>query len=91
MTTKEAVSDYKELMFKIAKAVDQLGYVRERMHYINEQMGWDGMFELNFDTALRELAIVEAAAITYSFEDEYRSKEIANYESQLNALKDCEK
>lgn len=72
MNTEEAIQDYKELTYKLAKAVDQLAFIKERMDYINNEMKWDGMFEIDFSNALVSLAKVESAAILYTFEDEFR-------------------
>ena len=56
------------------------------MNYINTEMEWDGLFEVNFDTALRELAEVESAAIIYTLEDEFENDEnSANYNLNNNA------
>lgn len=75
MNTNDAIEQYRELTYKLAKAVSQLSYIRDRMNYINTQMEWDGLFEVNFDTALRELAEVESAAIIYTLEDEFACDE----------------
>ena len=75
MNTEDAIEDYRKLTCKLAKAVSQLSYIRDRMNYINTEMEWDGLFEVNFDTALRELAEVESAAIIYTLEDEFENDE----------------
>ena len=43
-------------------------------------MDWDGLFEIDFSTALEKLASVQAAMVTYSYEDDY-------HESDLNDAK----
>ena len=75
MNIEDAIEDYRKLTYKLAKAVSQLSYIRDRMNYINTEMEWDGLFEVNFDTALRELAEVESAAIIYTLEDEFENDE----------------
>lgn len=44
---------------------------RSTCRFINEQMGWDGMFESDFETAISKLGNVLAACVTYAFEDKY--------------------
>jgi len=46
------------------------------MEYINSEMKWDGMFEIDFDKAMVSLAKVQSAAILYSLEDEYDNKDV---------------
>jgi len=58
MTKEEAIETYEELTYDLAKAVGKISDIKERMSYVNDQMGWDGMFELDFENALAKLADV---------------------------------
>lgn len=87
----EAIQEYEELTYSLAKEVAKLNEIRQRMRHINESMGWDGMFELDFDEAMVNLANVEAAAITYTLEKKYRENDIKQLREQADALDDCRK
>lgn len=49
-------------------------------------MEWDGLFEIDFDNALKALANVESAAIIYSLEDDFRQSDIEQLRQQADAL-----
>lgn len=87
MTKENAIKQYKKHLYDLAKNIAKLSEIKESVGYINDQMGWDGLFEFDFDTAISKLANVQAAMVCYSFEDEYRKDDIHEYESSLNALK----
>lgn len=86
MDKDEAIERYRRLTYKLAKAVGTLAEIREQMTYVNSQMEWDGMFELNFDTALKELAVVQSAAVVYMLEDEFRRSDIEELRRNADAL-----
>ena len=86
MTQKEALQEYEELTYDLAKVVGKLDSIRQRMKYINAKMSYDGMFELDFDNAMVSLANVQAAAICYTLEEKYRDRDIKQYRDEANAL-----
>ena len=71
ITEKEAISRYEEITYEMSKHIGCLNQMYDTVHWINEQMGWDGMFETEFEEALVKLGNVLAACVTYSLEDKY--------------------
>jgi len=71
MTQKEAVSEYERLTYDLSKHMSCINDIYSRCHHINEEMGWDGMFEIDFEDALRKLGNVLAACVCYTLEDKY--------------------
>jgi hypothetical protein len=59
------------MTYEMSKHIACLNQIYDNMHWINDQMGWDGMFETDFETALAKLGNVLAASVTYSLEDKY--------------------
>lgn len=86
MTNEEATAEYEELTYDLAKVVSKLDTIRQRMKYINSQMGYDGMFEIEFDEAMVSLANVESAAICYTLEEKYRDRDLKMYRDEAKAL-----
>ena len=80
MKQEKAIEDFKKLTYDLAKTISKLAFIKERTDYIVNAMDWDGLFEIDFSTALEKLASVQAAMVTYSYEDEY-------HESDLNDAK----
>ena len=80
MKQEEAIEDFKKLTYDLAKTISKLIFIKERTDYIVNAMDWDGLFEIDFSTALEKLASVQAAMVTYSYEDDY-------HESDLNDAK----
>ena len=80
MKQEEAIEDFKKLTYDLAKTISKLIFIKERKDYIVNAMDWDGLFEIDFSTALEKLASVQAAMVTYSYEDDY-------HESDLNDAK----
>lgn len=90
MNKKDAIKDYEKLTYELAKSVSKISYVYSRIKFINEQMGWDGMFECDFEEALAKLSNVQASMITYSMEDKFRKSDIESMENTLKCLKETE-
>ena len=88
MNKKDAIRDYEKLTYDLAKSVNKISDIYDRIKFINNQMGWDGMFECDFSEALEKLAIVQAAMITYSNEDKFKKSDIEDMESSLKFLKE---
>ena len=88
MNKKDAIKDYEKLTYELAKSVSKISYVYSRIKFINEQMGWDGLFECDFSEALEKLANVQAAMIICSMEDKFRKSDIEDMESSLKFLKE---
>lgn len=88
MKTNEAIKDYKELTYDFAKHLDKLAYIKDRVEYINHEMNWDGMFEIDFDKAMTYLAKVQAAMVLYTMESDFRERDIRQYEQEAKALRD---
>ena len=80
MKQEKAIEDFKKLTYDLAKTISKLAFIKERTDYIVNAMDWDGLFEIDFSTALEKLASVQAAMVTYSYEDDY-------HESDLNDAK----
>lgn len=91
MNKNDAIEDYEKLTYDLAKSVSKISDIYGRIKYINNQMGWDGIFECDFGEALEKLANVQAAMITYSMEDKFRESDIEDMESSLKFLKESEK
>ena len=91
MNKKDAMRDYEKLTYNLAKSVSKISDIYDRIKFINDQMGWDGMFECDFSEALEKLASVQAAMVTYSMEDKFRESDIKDMESSLKSLKESEK
>lgn len=75
LTEKEAISRYEKMTYEMSKHIACLNQIYDSMQWINEQMGWDGMFETDFETALVKLGNVLAASVTYSLEDKYEKND----------------
>ena len=90
MNKKDAIRDYEKLTYNLAKSVSKISDIYDRIKFINDQMGWDGMFECDFSEALEKLAIVQAAMITYSNEDKFKKSDIEDMELSLRSLKESE-
>ena len=90
MNKKDAIKDYEKLTYELAKSVSKISYVYSRIKFINEQMGWDGLFECDFEEALAKLSNVQASMITYSMEDKFRQSDIESMENTLKCLKETE-
>lgn len=80
MKQEKAIEEFKKLTYDLAKTISKLAFIKERTDYIVNAMDWDGLFEIDFSTALEKLASVQAAMVTYSYEDDY-------HESDLNDAK----
>ena len=91
MNKNDAIEDYEKLTYDLAKSVSKISDIYGRIKFINNQMGWDGMFECDFGEALEKLASVQAAMVTYSMEDKFRESDIEDMESSLKFLKESEK
>ena len=90
MNKKDAIKDYEKLTYNLAKSVSKISDIYDRIKFINDQMGWDGMFECDFSEALEKLANVQAAMIICSMEDKFRKSDIEDMESSLKFLKESE-
>ena len=90
MNKKDAIRDYEKLTYNLAKSVSKISDIYDRIKFINDQMGWDGMFECDFSAALEKLANVQAAMIICSMEDKFRKSDIEDMESSLKFLKESE-
>lgn len=90
MNKKDAIREYEKLTYDLAKSVAKISNVYGRIAFINGQMGWDGMFECDFEEAIAKLSNVQAAMITYSMEDKFRKSDIEDMESSLKFLKELE-
>lgn len=88
MNKNDAIEDYEKLTYDLAKSVSKISDIYGRIKFINNQMGWDGMFECDFGEALEKLASVQAAMVTYSMEDKFRESDIEDMESSLKFLKE---
>lgn len=91
MNKNDAIEDYEKLTYDLAKSVAKISDIYGRIKFINNQMGWDGMFECDFGEALERLASVQAAMVTYSMEDKFRESDIEDMESSLKFLRESEK
>ena len=91
MNKNVAIEKYEKLTYDLAKSVSKISDIYGQIKFINNQMGWDGMFECDFGEALEKLANVQAAMITYSMEDKFRESDIEDMESSLKFLKESEK
>lgn len=91
MNKNVAIEKYEKLTYDLAKSVSKISDIYGQIKFINDQMGWDGMFECDFGEALEKLANVQAAMITYSMEDKFRESDIEDMESSLKFLKESEK
>ena len=58
MKQEEAIEDFKKLTYDLAKTISKLIFIKERTDYIVNAMDWDGLFEIDFSTALEKLASV---------------------------------
>lgn len=74
MTEEKAVKEYEKISFDVARHVSCLNDLYDKVHSINEEMGWDGMFEIEFEDALRKLGNVVAACVIYHLEGKYGKK-----------------
>ena len=75
ITEKEALADYEKIAYDLSKHIACISDLYERCKFINDRMGWDGMFEGDFETAISKLGNVLAACVTYAFEDKYDGSE----------------
>ena len=76
MKQEKAIEDFKKLTYDLAKTISKLAFIKERTDYIVNAMDWDGLFEIDFSTALEKLASVQAAMVTYSYEDDYHEDDL---------------
>ena len=90
MNKKDAIKDYEKLTYDLAKSVSKISDIYDRIKFINDQMGWDGMFECDFSEALEKLANVQASMIICSMEDKFRKSDIEDMETSLKFLKESE-
>ena len=90
MNKRDAIRDYEKLTYNLAKSISKISDIYDRIKFINDQMGWDGMFECDFSEALEKLANVQAAMIICSMEDKFRKSDIEDMESSLKFLKESE-
>ena len=91
MNKNVAIEKYEKLTYDLAKSVSKISDIYGQIKFINNQMGWDGMFECDFGEALEKLASVQATMVTYSMEDKFRKSDIEDMESSLKFLRESEK
>ena len=87
-TTKEAVSEYEKMAYDLSRYLSCMNDIYSKCHDINEEMGWDGMFEIEFEDALRKLGNVLAACVCYTLEDKYGKKEPSQKQCEEDPRKD---
>lgn len=87
---KQAIADYRKMSYDIAKIVARLSDIYDRMQFIDQQRGWDGMHEIDFEKALALLGRVQAATVTYSLEPEYVKDDIEYFKQSLAAYEHAE-
>ena len=85
MKQEKAIEDFKKLTYDLAKAISKLAFIKERTDYIVNIMDWDGLFEIDFSTALEKLASVQAAMVTYSYEDDYHEDDLNDAKRLVDA------
>ena len=88
MKQEEAIEDFKKLTYDLAKTISKLIFIKERTDYIVNAMDWDGLFEIDFSTALEKLASVQAAMVTYSYEDDYHEDDLNDAKRLVDAYKE---
>ena len=88
MNKNVAIEKYEKLTYDLAKSVSKISDIYDRIKFINNQLGWAGMFECDFSEALEKLANVQAAMIMYSMEDKFKKSDIEDMESSLKFLKE---
>ena len=89
MKQEKAIEDFKKLTYDLAKAISKLAFIKERTDYIVNIMDWDGLFEIDFSTALEKLASVQAAMVTYSYEDDYHEDDLNDAKRLVDAYEEC--
>lgn len=90
MTKEKAIDDYRKLTYDLAKTIGKLKFIKDRVSFINQEMEWDGMFEISFAEALEKLAVVQADMVVYSFEDKFRSTDIEELRRTADALESAD-
>ena len=88
MKQEKAIEDFKKLTYDLAKTISKLAFIKERTDYIVNAMDWDGMFEIDFSTALEKLASVQAAMVTYSYEDDYHEDDLDDAKRLVEAYEE---
>ena len=88
MKQEKAIEDFKKLTYDLAKTISKLAFIKERTDYIVNTMDWDGLFEIDFSTALEKLASVQAAMVTYSYEDDYHEDDLNDAKRLVDAYEE---
>ena len=88
MKQEKAIEDFKKLTYDLAKTISKLAFIKERTDYIVNAMDWDGLFEIDFSTALEKLASVQAAMVTYSYEDDYHEDDLNDAKRLVEAYEE---
>lgn len=88
MKQEKAIEDFKKLTYDLAKTISKLAFIKERTDYIVNAMDWDGLFEIDFSTALEKLANVQAAMVTYSYEDDYHEDDLNDAKRLVDAYEE---
>ena len=88
MKQEKAIEDFKKLTYDLAKTISKLAFIKERTDYIVNAMEWDGLFEIDFSTALEKLASVQAAMVTYSYEDDYHEDDLNDAKRLVDAYEE---
>ena len=88
MKQEKAIEDFKKLTYDLAKTISKLAFIKERTDYIVNAMDWDGLFEIDFSTALEKLASVQAAMVTYSYEDDYHEDDLNDAKRLVDAYEE---
>ena len=88
MKQEKAIEDFKKLTYDLAKTISKLAFIKERTDYIVNEMDWDGLFEIDFSAALEKLASVQAAMVTYSYEDDYHEDDLNDAKRLVDAYEE---
>ena len=48
----KAIRDYRKMSYDLAKIIGRLSDIYDRMQFIDQQCGWNGMHEIDFEKAL---------------------------------------
>lgn len=54
----QAICDYRKMSYDLAKIIGRLSDIYDRMQFIDQLHGWDGMHEIDFEKALMFLGRV---------------------------------
>ncbi len=81
----KAICDYRKMSYDLAKIIGRLSDIYDRMQFIDQQRGWDGMHEIDFEKALALLGRVQAATVIYSLEQEYLKDDVEQLKRNLAA------